>query len=238
MVGAFYSSSSTQMPAFPQQIAAVRAGCPDPTLLGTFTECHDVPRMAYYTNDLAILKNVNVWNILWDGIPVVYQGQEQRFRGNSDPYNREAVWLSGYSTNSTLYVLIKFLNCKSVIPPALILAFRKAMIKHDSDYVTTLSTTLFSDYETIAFLKKDVMMVLTNSGTQSSQYAVTIPLKSTSLKSSSGTEFTDIISCNKAKITSTGDFVTTISKGMPQVCSLTIFHLTERYGFRRQLCQK
>ncbi len=110
MIGAFYSTASTQMPAFPAQIAAVRAACPDPTLLGTFIECHDVPRMAYYTSDLSLLKNVNTWNILFDGIPVVYQGQEQRFRGNSDPYNREALWLSGYSTNATLYVLIKFLN--------------------------------------------------------------------------------------------------------------------------------
>lgn len=110
MVGAFYSTSSTQMPAFPAQVAAIRGACPDPTVLGTFIECHDVPRMAYYTPDLSLLKNVNTWNILFDGIPVVYQGQEQRFRGNSDPYNREAVWLSGYSTNATLYILLKFLN--------------------------------------------------------------------------------------------------------------------------------
>ena len=110
MVEAFYSPESTQMLAFPAQISAVAAACPDPTILGTFIECHDVPRMTYYTQDLSILKTVNTWNILFDGIPIIYQGQEQRFRGNSDPYNREAVWLSGYSTNATLYVLIKFLN--------------------------------------------------------------------------------------------------------------------------------
>jgi alpha-amylase len=110
MVEAFYSPESTQMLAFPQQIQTIAADCPDPTLLGTFVECHDVPRMAYYTQDLALLKTVNTWNILFDGIPVIYQGQEQRFDGNSDPYNREAVWLSGYPQNATLYVLIKFLN--------------------------------------------------------------------------------------------------------------------------------
>jgi alpha-amylase len=110
MVGAFYSSTTAQMPEFVTSITAFQNACPDPSVLGTFTECHDVPRMAYYTSDLHLLKNVNVWNILFDGIPIVYQGQEQRFRGNSDPYNREALWLSGFPTNATLYVLIKFLN--------------------------------------------------------------------------------------------------------------------------------
>ena len=166
MIGAFYSTASTQMPAFPAQIAAVRAACPDPTLLGTFIECHDVPRMAYYTPDLSLLKNVNTWNILFDGIPVVYQGQEQRFRGNSDPYNREALWLSGYSTNATLYVLIKFLNCNFPQIQRLILDFRKSVIQRDGDYVTTLSEILYTDYETVVFLKKEVMMVLSNAGSK------------------------------------------------------------------------
>jgi len=110
MLGALYSTTSTQMPAFPQQAAAIKGACPDPTVLGNFIECHDVPRFAYYTTDLSLIKNANTWNILWDGIPVVYQGQEQRFRGNGDPYNREALWLSGYATNATIYQLIKFLN--------------------------------------------------------------------------------------------------------------------------------
>lgn len=33
----------------------------------------------------------------------------------------------------------------------------------------------------------------------------------------SGTEFTDIIACGKIKVASTGDFVTNIVNGMPQV---------------------
>jgi alpha-amylase len=109
MVGAFYSTTAAQMPAFVTAAEAVQQACPDPSVLGIFTECHDVPRMAYYTSDLHLLKNINVWNILYDGIPVVYQGQEQRYSGNNDPYNREALWLSGFSTNATLYVTIQFL---------------------------------------------------------------------------------------------------------------------------------
>lgn len=41
-----------------------------------------------------------------DGIPIIYAGQEQHYNGGSDPYNREAVWLSKYDTDSPLYKLI------------------------------------------------------------------------------------------------------------------------------------
>jgi alpha-amylase len=98
------------MAALPNMISDIRANCLDPTLLGTFTETHDVPRFAHYTQDLTLLTTVSTWNILSDGIPIVYQGQEQQYRGDNDPYNREAVWLSGYSTQTPLYLLLKFLN--------------------------------------------------------------------------------------------------------------------------------
>jgi Alpha-amylase, domain C len=65
-------------------------------------------------------------------------------------------------------------------------------------------------------MKKEVMIVLSNTGSQGEKYTITIPMGKTSVNSV-GTEFTDIISCNKVKIASTGDFVTTIVTGMPQV---------------------
>lgn len=204
------------MVAFPAQIASVRGACPDPTVLGTFSEGHDVPRMAYYTDDLSLLKNANVWNILFDGIPIVYQGQEQRFRGNTDPYNREAVWLSEYSTDATLYVLIGFLNSIHISDESDV-EFRRSVIKADSDYISTLSDVIYSDYETAVLMKKDVMMVLTNSGAHGEQYTVTIPMTGTPYGNGSATEFTDIIACGKVKVASTGHFVTTISNGLPQV---------------------
>jgi alpha-amylase len=110
MISAFYSTGSTQMQAFPNAVSGISSNCKDPTVLGTFTETHDVPRMGYYTNDLSLLLSVSTWNILYDGIPIVYQGQEQRYRGGNDPYNREAVWLSGFATDGPLYLLLKFLN--------------------------------------------------------------------------------------------------------------------------------
>jgi hypothetical protein len=85
--------------------------------------------------------------------------------------------------------------------------------------VTTASSVVYSDFETIALLKKEVLTVLSNTGEYGQQYTVTIPMGS---GFSSGTEFTDIIACGKVKVASTGDFVTSISQGIPQVffCSI------------------
>jgi len=71
------------------------AGCKDSTLLGTFFENHDNPRFAFGTGDWSLVKNALVFNMLSDGIPIVYQGQEQHFNGGDDPGCREALWTSG-----------------------------------------------------------------------------------------------------------------------------------------------
>ena len=94
------------------------------------------------------------------------------------------------------------------------IGFRQKVIQKSSDYVTTVSTILLTDFETIVFLKKEVMMVLSNGGSKADQYTVTIPMQN---KFPAGTEFTDIVGCGKVKVASTGDFVTNIVQGMPQV---------------------
>lgn len=63
---------------------------------------------------------------LSDGIPIVYSGQEQHYSGGSDPANREAIWLSGYSTTTELYKYIATTN-----------KIRKAAVAADSSYITT-----------------------------------------------------------------------------------------------------
>ena len=87
--------------------------CPDTSLLGTFSENHDQPRFASLNGDIAAAKNVLAFTMLTDGIPIVYQGQEQHYNaegGSSTPYNREAIWLSGYNTDAELYQLVTSLN--------------------------------------------------------------------------------------------------------------------------------
>ena len=75
------------------------------------------------------------------------------------------------------------------------------------------------------------MTVLSNGGSTAGTYSVTIPMGNAF---PAGTEFTDIIACGKVKVASTGDFITSILAGMPQVLSspvpdppsVTMPHLT------------
>lgn len=59
---------------------------------------------------MALAKNAATFTIMADGIPIVYAGQEQHYSGGEDPANREALWLSGFNTDSELYKLIAKAN--------------------------------------------------------------------------------------------------------------------------------
>ena len=48
-----------------------------------------------------------------DGIPIVYYGQEQDMRGNSDPYNRETLWPSGYQNTTAVRPIAKLNTLRS-----------------------------------------------------------------------------------------------------------------------------
>lgn len=72
-----------------------------------------------------------------DGIPIVYAGQEQHYSGGADPANREAVWLSGYSTSATLYSWIASTN-----------KIRKLAISKDSAYITSKVFPVTSSHST------------------------------------------------------------------------------------------
>lgn len=49
---------------------AARQSCNDTSALGSFIENHDMPRFAYYNNDMALAKNAMTYIILNDGIPL------------------------------------------------------------------------------------------------------------------------------------------------------------------------
>ncbi|KAK2026231.1 alpha amylase [Colletotrichum zoysiae] len=91
----------------------------DLTLYGSFLENHDQPRFPHYTTDRALLKNALTFTLLMDGIPTIYQGQEQGLAGEGNgetPLNREAMWLTGYNTQSEMYRWIsKFVALRSTM---------------------------------------------------------------------------------------------------------------------------
>lgn len=137
-----FKSSSGSISSLASMINSVSSDCKDPTLLGSFIENHDNPRFPRYcatapceiyptncysyTSDMSQAKSVIAYVFFADGIPTIYSGQEQHYAGANDPYNREAIWLSGYATDSELY---KFITTANEI--------RKLAIGKDSSYLTT-----------------------------------------------------------------------------------------------------
>ncbi|KAL2125991.1 hypothetical protein VTI74DRAFT_2006 [Chaetomium olivicolor] len=105
----------------------------------------------------ALAKNAIAFTMLKDGIPMVYQGQEQHYAGGATPSNREALWSSGHSTSSELYTWITKLN-----------QIRSQAIAQDSGYITYNSYPIYSDSHTIAMRKgtsgSQIVGVFTNLG--------------------------------------------------------------------------
>ena len=144
--------------------------------------------------------------MLADGIPIIYEGQEQHFSAEgsddgNDPYNREAVWLSGYNTNAPLYQLVKSLN-----------KVRKAAIKDDVGYFIYRAWPMYTDTTTLAVRKGNMVIVLSNKGAQGDAYKQTLyevyP---------AGTKVTEILSCETITATSKGNIVVPMAKGEPRV---------------------
>ena len=77
----------------------------DATVLGVFIGNHDNPRFLYPPDGRTKkqLDNASVFSVFWEGIPIIYYGDEQYFNGGGDPGCREALWESGYKTNTALY---------------------------------------------------------------------------------------------------------------------------------------
>ena len=73
-------------------------------VLGVFIGNHDNARFLYNNQRTKEqLDMASVFSVFWEGIPVIYYGDEQYFEGGPDPGCREAVWDHGYNTESRLY---------------------------------------------------------------------------------------------------------------------------------------
>jgi hypothetical protein len=109
--------------------------------------------------------------MLQDGIPIIYNGQEQHYSGAGVPNNREDLWRSAYSTSSTLYTYIKRIN-----------AIRAWALQKDTGYLTYKAYPVYSDQHTIAVRKganSQVISVFTNSGASGKSYSITLTSSAT-----------------------------------------------------------
>ncbi|KAK4991794.1 hypothetical protein LTR50_001611 [Elasticomyces elasticus] len=204
-----FQSTSGSMSGLANMINTVKSTCKDSTLLGSFSENHDVPRFPSLNGDLSLAKNLITYTLLADGVPIIYEGQEQHYNalgGSNDPYNREAIWFSGYSTSSPLYRLIAAVN-----------QLRNEAIYNDGGYLTYQNYPIYTDATTIAMRKgyagKQIITVLSNKGANGAAY--TLQLGNTGF--TSGMKVVDVLTCATVTADAGGKIAVPMANGLPRV---------------------
>lgn len=185
-------------------IDEMQLSCRDVSLIGAFSENHDNPRFPSRSDDMILAKNVIAFTILAGGIPIVYQGQEQHFRGSgdgNDPYNREALWDSGYNQSHELYGHISHLN-----------NIRRTAIIEDASFLSARPEVVFTDSHTIAIKRANLFVILSNMG---SRYGNT----STSIRSQydPGSLAIEMFTCKEQTVGVGGAIDVAIEDGLPKV---------------------
>ena len=188
-------------------INSVKANCNDPTAFGSFSENHDVPRFANYTQDMALAKNMVTYTILADGIPIIYQGQEQHMNGDISPYmNRAPLWEAGYNTDAPLYQHIATLN-----------KFRQHVLQAGNNYTGYLNDVIYQDYHSLGMRKgfagSQVITILNNNGQTMDDFNLAVPNHGFS----AGTKLTEILTCTNLTVNETGYVNLPMGQGRPKV---------------------
>ena len=180
--------------------------CKDPSLIGEFSENHDKPRFASYTQDKSLAKNMIAYTMLKDGIPIIYQGQEQHYRGGEDPYNREPLWFSGYNVQAELYTFVKQMN-----------AIRKLAIDKSAQYIKAKTQVVYYDAHTVGMQKGAsaamTLTLLNNVGGAAANYTVTIKSSMFAARA----VVVDVLSCGESTVGRDRSLKATVSQGRPMV---------------------
>ena len=202
-----FQNSSSSMTTLASNINWMKYTCSDTTLLGSFTENHDNPRLASFTSSITRIKNAIAFQMLSDGIPIIYQGQEQKFSGGVVPTNREALWTSGYSRDAKLYIHIQKLN-----------QIRSWAIFLDSEYVTFKATPTAISDTAIVMRKgntgKQIVGVFNNWGPD---YSGTVTVSSAASGFTDNLQVMEVLSCTSMSADSRGNLGLTITSGQAQV---------------------
>ena len=205
VVSAFQSTSG-DMAALADMINSLKSDCSDSTIMGTFLENHDNPRFPSLNNDIAAAQNAIGMTMLADGIPIIYQGQEQHYAGGAIPNNREAVWLAGYNTKSTLYGYIAKIN-----------QLRNHAVSVDAGFTTWQSMVIYQDATTIAVRKGTdnypIVGVWSNKGSQGAAYNQSIGVTGYD----SGAPIVEIVGCRNMTAGTNGTLQVAMGQGAPKV---------------------
>lgn len=206
----YWITSSFQggpLSALVQGIKEMNASCTDTTLLGSFMENHDLARFPFATTDVSLDMNAIAYTMLTDGIPIIYNGQEQGFGGGAPPLSREALWFSGYKTTGTLYNFIKQLN-----------QARSRAITVDKDWVKQRISLSQPDAQTLLMRKgssgKQMVSVFTNRGAGGEEV---MTLLSADTGFTANLDVIEVLNCIDAKTDGSGNLGIGIDNGEPLV---------------------
>ncbi len=201
-----FQSTSGNMTHLVNQVNYNKNTCKDTTLLGTFLENHDNPRFPSLTSDTALDQNAIAFAMLADGVPIVYEGQEQHYSGTNNGYNREAIWPSGYSTSNPFYSFIAKIN-----------NVRNHAIYVDANYLTYMAWPIYSDTTTIAMRKgvnnAQIVGVFSNKGTSGASYSQKIG----NTGFASGATIVEVLGCTTVVADSTGTITVAMGQGAPKI---------------------
>ncbi|KAF2166522.1 glycoside hydrolase family 13 protein [Zasmidium cellare ATCC 36951] len=203
-----FQSTSGSISNLVNGINQMKSTCKDVTVLGSFLENHDNPRFPSYTQDIVLIRTAITFTMLADGIPIIYQGQEQKFSGSNVPSNREALWTAKYNQNADLYLHIQKLN-----------RIRSWAIRKDSTYLTYNAWPIWSDSKTIVMRKgyagKQIVSVYSNSGSNGGTRTITINSGNSGF--TAGEKVTEVLRCEALTADSRGNVGVSIPTGRPGI---------------------
>lgn len=173
-------------------------------MTGAFLENHDQPRFGAITNDSALRANAIVWPFIYDGIPILYYGQEQGLSGGEVPNNHEPLWRAGYNTSHPYYKMITSLNLA-----------RKAATS-SGDYFLTTPVKFFrgADGHTLAVSKPPMLSLFTNVGQNISSF---VHWNVTQSVFRSREQLVDVLTCREHLSAENGGVDIVSTNGMPKV---------------------
>ena len=209
---AAFSSPSGNMSALASTLDIVKSSCKDSTLLGTFTENQDNPRFPNITGDMSLDKNVIAFTLLADGIPIIYQGQEQHYSGGNDPFNREDMWSSSYSTKSALYGFVASVN-----------QIRNQIVYKTPEWLTGKASVIHTGSHDIAMRKGDLVSVFSNQGANASNYEIMV--NGTGYKAHQ--QVLEILTCGNVTTDARGNLPVTVEQGLPKVSFSSFFFVVK-----------
>ncbi|KAL4794311.1 glycoside hydrolase superfamily [Aspergillus venezuelensis] len=206
MLDALTMADEDTTTTFYTTVEQMKSSCNDVTALVSFSENHDQQRIANKTDDIAIAENILTFTMLFDGIPMIYQGQEQHLAGAGTPQNREAIWLTEYNTNARLYKHLAKLN-----------KIRKHAYRLGEDYLSEITDPVYRDDATLAFKKgiegRQVVTVLSMQGaTQAKSYDLPLPVTY-----NAGTQVTEVLECANYTVNNEGVLIVKMDKGASRV---------------------